>query len=89
VLLEKLCDQVCNNGEDTSFGRLKKELNFRNHPDVQNSRKYEEDIWREMQETILTIQELNGTTRKDTVTKNEFEEYAEHLSLSIIDDKLF
>lgn len=35
---------------------LKKRLNFRNHPDVQNSRKYEEDIWKEMQETILTIQ---------------------------------
>ena len=42
-----------------------------------------------MQETILTIQELNGTTRKDTITKQEFEEYIENLSLSIIDDKLF
>jgi hypothetical protein len=42
-----------------------------------------------MQETILTIQELNGTTRKDTITKAEFEEYVEHLSLSIIDDRLF
>ncbi len=42
-----------------------------------------------MQETILTIQELNGTTRKDTITTAEFEEYVEHLSLSIIDDRLF
>jgi hypothetical protein len=42
-----------------------------------------------VQETLLTIQDLNGSGRSDTITKSEFEEYIEHLSLSIIDDKLF
>ena len=88
-IVEKICEQVCKDGQNTSFGLIKKRLNFRNHPDVQNARKYEEDIWKELQETLLTIQDLNGTGRKDTVTRSELEEYIEHLSLSTIDDKLF
>ena len=56
---------------------------------MQNGRKYEEDIWKEIQETILAIQELNGAVRNDTVSKAEFDEYLENLSLSVIDDKLY
>jgi hypothetical protein len=40
-LADKLCEQVFRDGEITSFGVIKKRLNFRNHPDVQNARKYE------------------------------------------------
>jgi hypothetical protein len=73
----------------TNFSKIKKCLNFRNHPDVQNGRKFEDDIWKEIQETILIVQELNGSVRNDTVSKVEFEEYLENLSLSVIDDKLY
>lgn len=34
------------NDETTTFAKIKHSLNFRNHPDIQNGRKYEEDIWK-------------------------------------------
>lgn len=35
--------------EHTTFGKLKSTLNFRSHPDVQNGRKYDDQIWSEIQ----------------------------------------
>lgn len=67
--LERLWHQVRLTEETTNFGKIKKSLNFRSHPDVQNGRKYDDDIWKEIQETILIIQELNGSPRNDTVSQ--------------------
>lgn len=88
-LLDRLWNQVKLTEESTNFAKIKKTVNFRNHPDVQANRRFEEDIWKEIQDTILTIQELNGSPRSDLISKPEFEEYLENLSLSIIDDKLY
>jgi hypothetical protein len=87
--IDKLWNQVKLTEEATNFAQIKHHLNFRNHPDVQNGRRVDEDIWREIQETILTIQQLNNVPRSDNITKDEFKEYVENLSLSVIDDKLF
>lgn len=54
----------------TSFPSLKHSLNFRAHPDIQNGRRYEDDIWKEIQETILITQDLNGRTRSDNIMKD-------------------
>jgi hypothetical protein len=69
-LLDRLWQQVQLTEGTTNFAKIKKILNFRNHPDVQNGRKFEDDIWKEIQETILTIQELNGSPRNDTISKD-------------------
>ena len=54
--MERLWNQVKLTEDSTNFSKIKKSLNFRNHPDIQTGRKYEEDIWKEIQETILAIQ---------------------------------
>lgn len=74
-MAQKLWTQVRNTDDTTSFSRLRHLLSFRSHPDVQTGRRHEDDIWKEIQETILTIQELNGVPRSDTVSHGEFEEY--------------
>lgn len=74
-LLDRLWNQVKLTEESTNFAKIKKTVNFRNHPDVQANRRFEEDIWKEIQDTILTIQELNGSPRSDLISKPEFEEY--------------
>lgn len=35
------------------------------------------------------IQDLNESPRSDQITRDNFEEYAENLSLSVADDQLF
>lgn len=71
-LSAKLWTQIRNNDDTTSFSKIRHLLNFRSHPDVQTGRRYEEDIWKEIQETILTIQELNGVARSDVISRGEF-----------------
>lgn len=71
-LSAKLWAQIRNNDDTTSFSKIRHLLNFRSHPDVQTGRRYEEDIWKEIQETILTIQELNGVARSDVISRGEF-----------------
>lgn len=68
--LERLWSQVKLTDDTTNFGKIKKGLNFRNHPDVQTGRKFEEDIWKEIQDTILSIQELNGSPRADIISRS-------------------
>lgn len=46
MFLDRLWNQVKVSEEMTNFGKIKKVLNFRNHPDVQNGRKYQDDIWK-------------------------------------------
>jgi hypothetical protein len=72
-MADKLWTQLRSTDETTSFSKIRHLINFRSHPDVQTGRRYEEDIWKEIQETILTIQELNGVPRSDTITRAEFE----------------
>lgn len=71
-MAQKLWTQVSTNDDTTSFSRIRHLLSFRSHPDVQTGRRHEDDIWKEIQETILSIQELNGLPRSDTITKGEF-----------------
>lgn len=71
-LSAKLWTQIRDNDDTTSFSKIRHLLNFRSHPDVQTGRRYEEDIWKEIQETILTIQELNGVARSDVISRGEF-----------------
>ena len=54
--LDRLWIQIKLSEDATNFGKIKKTVNFRNHPDVQNGRRYEDDIWKEIQDTILSIQ---------------------------------
>lgn len=56
ALTDKLWTQIKSSDDTTNFAQIKHSLNFRNHPDVQSGRKYEDDLWRELQETIFTIQ---------------------------------
>ncbi|MCB0369209.1 MAG: hypothetical protein KDD45_07065 [Bdellovibrionales bacterium] len=44
--LGRLWHQVQQTEESTNFGKLKRMLNFRNHPDVQTGRKYQDDLWK-------------------------------------------
>ena len=75
VLADKLWLQVRLSEESTNFSKLKKTIHFRNHPDIQTGRRFEDDIWKEIQDTILMIQELNGVPRSDTISKAEFDEF--------------
>lgn len=56
---------------------------------MQNGRKYDDQIWFEIQETLLMIQDLNAVPRSENISRDAFEEYGENLSLSIADDQLF
>lgn len=76
-------DRVKSDEQHTTFSKLKSCLNFRNHPDIQTGRKYDDQIWNQIQETLLMIQDLSETPRSDTIYKEVFEEYCENLSLSI------
>jgi len=49
ILTDKLWNQIKQTDDTTNFAQIKHGLNFRNHPDVQSGRKYEDDLWREMQ----------------------------------------
>jgi hypothetical protein len=49
ILTDKLWNQVKINEDTTNLVQIKHSLNFRNHPDVQGGRKYEDDLWREIQ----------------------------------------
>jgi hypothetical protein len=35
--------------EHTTFAHIKQSLNFRGHPDIQTGRKYDDEIWKEIQ----------------------------------------
>lgn len=48
-IIARMWNKVKVDEEHTTFSKLKSSLNFRNHPDVQNSRKYDEQIWSEIQ----------------------------------------
>lgn len=69
ALTDKLWHQLKLSEENTNFSKLRKTIHFRNHPDIQTGRRYEEDIWKEIQDTILMIQELNGVPRSDAISK--------------------
>ena len=57
-------EQVKIDDSHTNMLKMKTSLNFRNHPDVVTGRKYDDQIWQEIVDTILVIQELNGLPRE-------------------------
>ena len=79
----RMWDRVKIDEEHTNFSKIRNCLNFRNHPDVQTGRRYDDEILTEIKDTFLMIQDLNGSSRSDIVARDVFLEYCENLSLSI------
>ena len=48
-IIARMWDRVKNDEEHTTFSKLKTCLNFRNHPDIQTGRKYDDQVWNEIQ----------------------------------------
>lgn len=59
----------------TNFYHIKTHLNFRHHPDIETGRKYDDQVWQELIDTVMMIQDLNETPRSDNVEKDVFIEY--------------
>ena len=69
---------------------LKSKFNAKNHPDVLNGKKTEDEILLEFIETFEnTYNYLCGTENDGKVTLEEFMEYYENISLSIDNDDYF
>lgn len=88
-IINRMWERVKNDEEHTTFSKVKSCLNFRNHPDIQTGRKYDDQVWNEIQQTILMIQDLSGNPRSDIIYKEVFQEYCQNLSLSVSEDQLF
>ena len=79
-----------NNSKAIEIEEIKSKFNAKNHPDVLNKKKTEDEILLEFIETFEnTYNYLSGTENDGKVTLEEFMEYYENISLSIDDDNYF
>ena len=79
-----------NNSKSIEIEEIKSKFNAKNHPDVLNKKKTEDEILLEFIETFEnTYNYLSGTENDGKVTLEEFMEYYENISLSIDDDNYF
>ena len=77
------------NGE-ISFDELQSKYNARNHPEVLNGRKTEEEVLKEFMNTFQdTYNYLCGTETDNIITLEEFMEYYENVSMTIDNDEYF
>lgn len=44
-IIHRIWDRVKIDEEHTTFSKIKSSLNFRNHPDIQTGRKYDDQVW--------------------------------------------
>ena len=68
---------------------VKRFYNARGHPDVRSGKKSEEEILGEFLETFEMHHNLDGGQNDRRVTKEEFEEYYNNISMSIDNDQYF
>jgi len=69
---------------------IKEKYNAKNHPDVKNGKKTEDEVLLEFMETFEnTYNYLCGTDNDGKVTIEEFMEYYENVSMSIDNDQYF
>eukprot|EP00825_Cyclidium_porcatum_P007794 TRINITY_DN1390_c0_g1_i9.p1 TRINITY_DN1390_c0_g1~~TRINITY_DN1390_c0_g1_i9.p1 ORF type:complete len:523 (+),score=123.87 TRINITY_DN1390_c0_g1_i9:62-1630(+) len=72
-----------------TVGQAKIAYQARNHPDVINAKKNEDDIINEFVESLLLHHQIKGGAQNEIIQKEEFFEYYHYVSASIEDDKLF
>ena len=92
---KNLVNQVFNkldingNGE-ISFDELQSKYSAKNHPEVLNGEKTEEEVLKEFMDTFQdTYNYLCGTETDNIITLEEFMEYYENISMIIDDDDYF
>ena len=92
---KNLVNQVFNkldingNGE-ISFDELQAKYSAKNHPEVLNGEKTEEEVLKEFMDTFQdTYNYLCGTETDNIITLEEFMEYYENISMIIDDDDYF
>lgn len=71
------------------INEIKGLYNAKNHPDVKAGKKTEEDIYGEFLETFESHHNIKKGTRDRRVTKEEFLEYYNNISMSIDNDEYF
>ena len=71
------------------YNEIKSLYNVKNHKDVLSGKKTEEDIYNEFIETFEIHHNLKKGYRDRRVSKEEFLEYYNNISMSIDDDELF
>lgn len=88
-LIDRVWDKVKLPGEDyTTYNHLKNHYKAKDHPDIRSGRRFEEDIVKELNQSLLYIQDLNGI-RSEEITQSDFVEYLQNLSAATADDQLF
>ena len=92
---KKIVEEIFNKLDINHLNAIEKEeliskFNAKNHPDVLNGKKTEDEILLEFIETFeSTYNYLCGTENDGKVTLEEFMEYYENVSLSIDNDDYF
>jgi Ca2+-binding EF-hand superfamily protein len=71
------------------ISEIKSLYNVKLHPDVKSGKKTEEEVYGEFLETFETHHNINKGTKDRRVTKEEFVEYYNNVSMSIDDDAYF
>ena len=71
------------------LNEIKSLYNVKNHKDVLSGKKTEEDLYNEFIETFETHHNLKKGFKDKRVSKEEFLEYYNNISMSIDDDDLF
>jgi Ca2+-binding EF-hand superfamily protein len=71
------------------INEIKSLYNVKNHPDVKSGKKTEEDVYGEFLETFETHHNINRGTKDRRVTREEFLEYYNNISMSIDNDDYF
>jgi Ca2+-binding EF-hand superfamily protein len=68
---------------------IKYTYNVKNHPDVKSGKKTEEDVYGEFLETFETHHNISRGTKDKRVSREEFIEYYNNISMSIDNDEYF
>ncbi len=68
---------------------IKYVYNVKNHPEVKNKKKTEDEVYGEFLETFEAHHNINKGTRDKRVTKEEFIEYYNNISMSVDNDEHF
>ncbi|KRW99290.1 hypothetical protein PPERSA_07062 [Pseudocohnilembus persalinus] len=61
----------------------------RNHPEVKNNRKSEEEVNQEFRESLILHHQLEGNSQYEIITKHQFFQYFSYLSSTIQDNSYF
>ncbi|OMJ76623.1 hypothetical protein SteCoe_23966 [Stentor coeruleus] len=77
------------NSEILDINDVKKFYNARGHPDVRSGKKTEDEVLGEFLETFEMHHNLDGGQNDRRVTREEFDEYYNNISMSIDNDQYF